>query len=159
MLVAHESSVLDLFSVDLDLLAAVVVEHGGPQSHAAILARSLGVPMVGQVPDLMSRVRPGQLLFVDGATGLIDLDPSPKVVAAQPAARACAMRAPAPTPAEELARPDLPHVEANINLLCEVEQAVEGAPAPSACTAPSSYSSPDGPSRPRKSKSASTASC
>src|SRR5262249_37018980 len=52
VLVAHEASVLDLFSVDLDRLAAVVVEHGGPQSHAAILARSLGVPMVGQVPDL-----------------------------------------------------------------------------------------------------------
>ncbi len=51
VLVAREASVMELFAVDLDRLAAVVVEHGGPQSHAAILARSLGIPMVGQVAD------------------------------------------------------------------------------------------------------------
>src|SRR5205823_4987762 len=41
VIVAHEASVMDLFSVDLDCLAGVVVERGGGQSHAAILARSL----------------------------------------------------------------------------------------------------------------------
>src|SRR5207248_49621 len=56
VLVAHEASVIDLFSVDLECLAAVVVEHGGPQSHAAILARSLNIPMVGQVPQLVERI-------------------------------------------------------------------------------------------------------
>ncbi len=41
---------MELFAADLEHLAAVVVEHGGPQSHAAILgACSLGIPMVGQV--------------------------------------------------------------------------------------------------------------
>ena len=45
ILVAHEASVMDLFSVDLDRLAAVIIEHGGPQSHAAILARGLGQPI------------------------------------------------------------------------------------------------------------------
>ena len=44
VLVAREASVMELFAVDLDRLAAVVVEHGGPQSHAAILARSLNIP-------------------------------------------------------------------------------------------------------------------
>src|SRR5262249_2244461 len=38
VLVTREASVMELFAVDLDRLAAVVVEHGGPQSHAAILA-------------------------------------------------------------------------------------------------------------------------
>src|SRR5262249_28745527 len=46
VLVAREASVLDLFAVDFDRLAAIVIERGGPQSHAAIIARSLGVPMV-----------------------------------------------------------------------------------------------------------------
>ena len=49
VLVSREASVMELFAADLEHLAAVVVEHGGPQSHAAILARSLGIPMVGQV--------------------------------------------------------------------------------------------------------------
>src|SRR5262249_15029149 len=74
--VAPEASVMDLVSVDLDLLAAVVVERGGPQSHAAILARSLGVPMVGQVPDVVRQVERGQRLLVDGTAGTVHLDPS-----------------------------------------------------------------------------------
>ena len=50
---------MELFAVDLDQLAGVVVEHGGPQSHAAILARSLGIPMVGQVRGLRQPAAPG----------------------------------------------------------------------------------------------------
>ena len=69
MLVAHEASVLDLFSVDLDHLVGVVVEHGGPHSHAVIIARSLGIPMVGQVPGLIDQVKAGQLVRIDGSLG------------------------------------------------------------------------------------------
>ena len=43
ILLAHDASVMDLFSVDFERLAGIVVERGGPQSHAAILARSLGI--------------------------------------------------------------------------------------------------------------------
>src|SRR5262249_15588105 len=64
VLVAREASVLELFAVDLDRLAGVVVEHGGPQSHAAILARSLGIPMIGQVGDFAALHRPGRRLLV-----------------------------------------------------------------------------------------------
>ena len=76
VLVAHEASVLDLFSVDLDHLVGVVVEHGGPHSHAVIIARSLGIPMVGQVSGLIDQIQPGQLLRIDGGTGEVELDPS-----------------------------------------------------------------------------------
>ena len=76
VLVAREASVMELFAVDLDRLAAVVVEHGGPQSHAAILARSLGIPMVGQVAGLRGPAHPGRRLLVDGTTGDIVLDPA-----------------------------------------------------------------------------------
>ena len=74
VLVAREASVMELFAADLERLAAVVVEHGGPQSHAAILARSLGVPMVGQVGDFARLLLPGRRLRVDGTTGEIALD-------------------------------------------------------------------------------------
>jgi phosphotransferase system enzyme I (PtsP) len=125
VLVAHEASVSDLFSVDLDRLAGVIVEHGGPQCHAAILARSLGIPMVGQVRDLVHRIKPGRQLRVDGATGRIDLDPAtsfvhrPKVYSPHHSARAGKM------PTAEPLLLGLPQIEANINLLCEVAQAVE----------------------------------
>ncbi len=81
VLVAREASVIDLFSVDQDELAAVVVEHGGPQSHAAILARTLNIPMVGQARDVLSRVRDGQQLLVDGAAGVVYFDPTQELIA------------------------------------------------------------------------------
>ena len=62
VLVAQEASVLDLFSVDLDHLVGVVVEHAGPHSHAVIIARSLGIPMIGHVPRPLDLFRAGQLL-------------------------------------------------------------------------------------------------
>ena len=78
VLVAREASVMELFAVDLDRLAAVVVEHGGPQSHAAILARSLGIPMVGQIADFAPLLHSGRRLLVDGKAGTVLLDPSPR---------------------------------------------------------------------------------
>ncbi len=120
VLVAHEASVMDLFSVDLERLAAVVVEHGGPQSHAAILARSLGVPMVGRVPNFDALLKPGQPLLVDAHTGTVYPDPTPELLAAH--------RAPvdlADADADDTPLPDgLPRLEANINLMYEVPQAL-----------------------------------
>jgi phosphotransferase system enzyme I (PtsP) len=117
VLVAREASVLELFAVDRDQLAGVVVEHGGPQSHAAILARSLGIPMVGQVSNFAALAHPGRLLLIDGSAGTIVLDPHNE---AQPAHAAGADAA---APAEPLAA-GLPRVEANVNLLMEEAEAL-----------------------------------
>jgi phosphoenolpyruvate-protein kinase (PTS system EI component) len=70
----QEASVMEL-SGGLKHLAGVVFEQGGPQTHAAILARSLGIPMVGQVRKL-SGVRPGRRLLVDGTTGTLHHRPA-----------------------------------------------------------------------------------
>src|SRR5215813_510493 len=75
VLLAHEASVMELFAVDPGRLAGIVVEHGGPQSHAAILARSLGIPMIGQVRNFSGLLRPGRRIFVDGSRGTVYLDP------------------------------------------------------------------------------------
>jgi phosphotransferase system, enzyme I, PtsP len=118
VLVAREASVMELFTVDLDRLAAVVVEHGGPQSHAAILARSLGIPMVGQAPDFAALLHPGRRLLVDGTTGEIVLDPGAELTPHGD-------RVSAPQAVTVSDRPGLPRVEVNINLLCEAAPAVQ----------------------------------
>jgi len=118
VLVAREASVMELFSVDLERLAAVVVEHGGPQSHAAILARSLGVPMVGQVEDFKSLLRPGRRLLVDGKAGTVTLDPQTGDAAGWSVAR------PGADAGGEAPAAGLPRLEVNVNLLCEVGPAV-----------------------------------
>ncbi|MEX0699470.1 MAG: PEP-utilizing enzyme, partial [Acidimicrobiia bacterium] len=52
---------------------AIVVEEGGPLSHAAIIARELGLPAVLNVPGLLSRLGSQQSarLRVDGAEGSV----------------------------------------------------------------------------------------
>jgi phosphotransferase system enzyme I (PtsP) len=120
VLVAREASVMELFAVDLDRLAAVVVEHGGAQSHAAILARSLGIPMVGQIADFATLAHSGRLMLVDGSAGTVVLDPAPLCVMPPSHVGVVAGREPvAPPPSE----PGLPAVEVNINLLYEARSA------------------------------------
>jgi phosphoenolpyruvate-protein kinase (PTS system EI component) len=120
VLVAHEASVMELFAVDPDQLAGVVVEHGGAQSHAAILARSLNIPMVGQVRDFAGLLHPGRRLLVDGGRGVVTLDPPPDCVVPATAREAEPSPAAAPPPSAK----GLPRVEVNINLLYEVRRAV-----------------------------------
>jgi len=122
VLVAREASVMDLFAVDHARLAAVVVERGGPQCHAAILARSLGLPMVGQLPPVIDGVTPGMLLLVDGTRGRIELDPPPATAALPPPD---SERLPARPPQRAApAHGYRPRVEANINLFGEASQAL-----------------------------------
>jgi phosphotransferase system enzyme I (PtsP) len=124
VLVAREASVMELFAADLELLAAVVVEHGGPQSHAAILARSLGVPMAGQVEGFERLMHPGRRLLVNGTTGEVLLDPAEDAGSKPPDGRPGASPPPPAAPPAP-ARPGLPRVEVNLNLLCEAGPAVE----------------------------------
>lgn len=51
--------------------AALVVERGSPLSHAAIVARELRLPAVVSVGGLMNWLRTGDLIQVDGATGIV----------------------------------------------------------------------------------------
>jgi hypothetical protein len=53
---------------------AIVVEQGGPLSHAAIVARELGVPTVVNVPGLIARLRREggtAQVVVDGTAGVV----------------------------------------------------------------------------------------
>lgn len=53
---------------------AVVVEQGGPLSHAAIVARELGMPAVANVPGLIARLRQegdAPVVTVDGTEGVV----------------------------------------------------------------------------------------
>jgi len=119
ILVTREASVMELFAVERSHLAGVVVEHGGPQSHAAILARSLGLPMVGKVEDFARVAQPGRWLGIDGTTGLVDPDATPEDSPA-PTRRVDNL----PPMAPPARRAGIPTLGANINLLCEVEPAL-----------------------------------
>jgi pyruvate,water dikinase len=55
----------------------LVLESGGVLSHGAIVAREFGLPAVGGVPNVVSRIRTGQRLKVDGNSGKVYVLPDP----------------------------------------------------------------------------------
>ncbi len=73
--------------LDLDKVAAIVSEHGGPTSHGAILARTLEIPAVTGVARLLEIARPGEIAIVDGAEGNVFLAPDEPLIAEYERAR------------------------------------------------------------------------
>ena len=53
--------------------AAVVTDVGAPLSHAAIVARELGIPAVVGCGNATMRIRTGDRLRVDGARGTVEI--------------------------------------------------------------------------------------
>lgn len=53
-----------------------IVEKGGPNSHAVILARALRCPVVGNVQDLFESVSMGTQILIDGDRGEVILNPT-----------------------------------------------------------------------------------
>lgn len=55
--------------------AGLVIEHGGPLAHIAVVARELGVPTVVQVAGGATRLRTGMRIRVDGGAGTVTVLP------------------------------------------------------------------------------------
>jgi phosphotransferase system enzyme I (PtsI) len=68
VLVARDLSPADTAGLDTAQVLALVAEEGGPTSHTAILARSLGLPAVLRCAGALA-VADGTLVLVDGAAG------------------------------------------------------------------------------------------
>ena len=51
----------------------LVMEMGGSNSHGAVVAREYGIPAVVGVPEATQKIETGQLITVDGASGLVTL--------------------------------------------------------------------------------------
>ena len=61
--------------LEIEKVAAIVSEHGGPTSHGAIFARTLEIPAVTGVPRILELAKPGETAIVDGGDGRIFLSP------------------------------------------------------------------------------------
>ncbi|MCK4410296.1 MAG: phosphoenolpyruvate--protein phosphotransferase, partial [Candidatus Eisenbacteria sp.] len=76
ILVARELRASDTASMERGRILGFVTELGGTESHAAILARSLGVPAMAGVEGILERVRTGEIVAMDGCRGVAVVDPS-----------------------------------------------------------------------------------
>jgi phosphotransferase system enzyme I (PtsI) len=80
VIVAHDLSPADTMQFPKDTVVGFAIDMGGRTSHTAIMARSLKIPAVSGLGKLSSIVHTGDTIIVDGATGVVILNPGPDVL-------------------------------------------------------------------------------
>ncbi len=56
------------------ILSGIVTEYGGILCHAAIVSREYGIPAIVSCHDAMKKIKDGQTITIDGATGCITIE-------------------------------------------------------------------------------------
>ena len=116
IVVAEELTPSETVTLDTAHTAGFITERGGAASHAAILARALGIPAVSGIKDVLGKFNAGEEVLLNGATGEVILRPSQTAVNLYPSARrAAAPRIQSVEPVPGLA------VLGNISLASNVE--------------------------------------
>ncbi|WP_226016273.1 phosphoenolpyruvate--protein phosphotransferase [Novosphingobium sp. FKTRR1] len=77
ILIARNLGPAELLEYDRRRLKGVILEEGSLTSHVVIVARAMGIPVIGRVRGLRGCVRDGDQLLVDGDQGVIDVRPLP----------------------------------------------------------------------------------
>ena len=77
ILVTDNVAPAELAQLQAQGVVAIVTSVGSALSHSAILARSLHLPLVVGVANVLQRVNDGDALIVDGGTGRVVLEPAP----------------------------------------------------------------------------------
>ncbi|WP_091187732.1 phosphoenolpyruvate--protein phosphotransferase [Paenibacillus catalpae] len=86
---ANEKSILfafdltpsDTAQLDPSVIGGFVTAAGGRTSHSAIIARSVGIPAIVGAGEGALHIENGQLIIVDGAAGLVLVDPKDEELA------------------------------------------------------------------------------
>ena len=75
IIVARNMGAAELLDYRRDRIRGVLLEEGGPTSHVTIVARALGIPVVGQIAGVVSLAEAGDAIIVDGDSGQVHLRP------------------------------------------------------------------------------------
>jgi phosphoenolpyruvate-protein phosphotransferase (PTS system enzyme I) len=78
--VAADVTPSDTMSLDTSKIQAIVSEKGSKTSHAVILARSMGIPAVVGVTGILSRLKNGETVIVNGQDGTVIAEPTPEQI-------------------------------------------------------------------------------
>jgi pyruvate,water dikinase len=71
VLVAHTT--MPVWTPLFNIASAAITEVGGPFSHAAIVAREFGIPLVNGAIDATRVIEDGTSILVDGSAGIAEL--------------------------------------------------------------------------------------
>lgn len=82
IVVAHDIAPADMIRLRGARFAGFVTDLGGPTSHTAIVARSMGVPAVVALGNVRQLAQDGDYLIVDGQSGAVLVNPTPAQIVA-----------------------------------------------------------------------------
>ena len=77
ILLADDLAPADTAGLDPELILGIITRLGGPTSHTSIISRQLSIPCIVAARDL-GQVPEGVLLFMDGDSGELSIDPDPE---------------------------------------------------------------------------------
>jgi len=75
VLFARELGPAELLDYDRQKLCGIVLEEGSASSHAAIICRALGIPLVGRADGILDVIETGDAVLVDGESGVVHIRP------------------------------------------------------------------------------------
>ncbi len=75
VVVAHDLSPSDTAAMHKQKVCAFITDIGGKTSHTAIMAKSLEIPAVVGVEEATIKIKPGDILIVDGGMGVVIINP------------------------------------------------------------------------------------
>src|SRR5438309_1221934 len=81
VLIARNLGPADLLEYDRRRLKAVLLEEGSLTSHMTIVARAIGVPVIGRLHDIRHSVDEGETILVDGDSGSVIIRPNRQLLA------------------------------------------------------------------------------
>lgn len=87
IIVAADLTPSDTVNLNTSKTLGFITEHGGRASHAAILARAMGIPSISGIRQVHNRITTGDHVLLDGDSGEVYVNPSPDTLALYPTAR------------------------------------------------------------------------
>jgi len=76
IIIARNLGPAELLEYDRRRLKGVILEEGSLTSHVVIVARAMGVPVLGRMRGLRGKVRDGDQLLLDGDQGMVTVRPT-----------------------------------------------------------------------------------
>ena len=78
IIIAKDLTPSDTAQIDQDKVAAMITEMGGKTSHAAIIARIMGIPTVLGLENITEKIKDNDIIICDGKSGKVLINPSQK---------------------------------------------------------------------------------
>ncbi len=82
ILIARNLGPAELLEYDRRRLKGVILEEGSLTAHVIIVARAMGVPVLGRVHDIRHKVRDGDILLLDSSDASVQIRPNTQMLEA-----------------------------------------------------------------------------